>query len=417
MTSPMTPSSSLHTPDLCFSTPSKFDLRALTIMGINSKPNSTSPIGFFGTGLKYAIAVFAREHCSITLQDPREDTLLQVLSFETSFRGKTFQGLRLAGTLRGEPYSQDLPFTTELGKTWTPLMAYRELVTNTLDEGGTRGPSALPESFTIALRGEAIRQAASQHHIMFLPAGKPLWSCPAFEVYPSTGRAGVFYRGVKVFDSRPSAYTYNLLIPIRLTEDRTASLFDITFALSSEGLWSCPLEGVFKAIAEGRQGPTPLLETDLYSSHMPKDFATKLISRFESNAPCDMALVRHAYTLTDRKPQRKTRELTEELQEDLSEALAILEHNGVTITAPVEIIDSDPGLLGQVDGLTPTIYLTSQAFESGMITLVGTLYEEHIHLTRQLEDHSREFQNHLVDTVARLMTRIYRKSRAQREDQ
>jgi hypothetical protein len=42
---------------LVFRTPGVLDLRALTTFGMSSKPNSTSPIGIFGTGLKYAVAV------------------------------------------------------------------------------------------------------------------------------------------------------------------------------------------------------------------------------------------------------------------------------------------------------------------------------------------------------------------------
>jgi hypothetical protein len=45
---------------LIFETPGLLDLRSLTVMGLNAKPNARNPIGSFGTGLKFAVAVLTR---------------------------------------------------------------------------------------------------------------------------------------------------------------------------------------------------------------------------------------------------------------------------------------------------------------------------------------------------------------------
>ena len=50
-----------------FKTPGLIDIRAFTVMGLSSKPNSDSPIGKFGTGLKMAIAVLVRNGIPVTL--------------------------------------------------------------------------------------------------------------------------------------------------------------------------------------------------------------------------------------------------------------------------------------------------------------------------------------------------------------
>jgi hypothetical protein len=44
---------------LVFSNPGEIDIRAATIIGVNVKQGNT-PIGYFGTGLKYAIAGIIR---------------------------------------------------------------------------------------------------------------------------------------------------------------------------------------------------------------------------------------------------------------------------------------------------------------------------------------------------------------------
>ena len=43
-----------------FTNPGEIDIRAVTTMGVNVKEGSSS-IGYFGTGLKYAIATLLRE--------------------------------------------------------------------------------------------------------------------------------------------------------------------------------------------------------------------------------------------------------------------------------------------------------------------------------------------------------------------
>jgi hypothetical protein len=52
-----------------YSNPGALDLRALTIMGMNAKPNTDSPIGYFGTGLKYAVAIALRHGLTLTIWD------------------------------------------------------------------------------------------------------------------------------------------------------------------------------------------------------------------------------------------------------------------------------------------------------------------------------------------------------------
>ena len=71
-----------------FKTQGSLDLRAVTTFGINSKPNSQSPIGFFGTGLKYAIAVLVRSGAGITIiSDGKKHTFNLI---QDTFRDKEF---------------------------------------------------------------------------------------------------------------------------------------------------------------------------------------------------------------------------------------------------------------------------------------------------------------------------------------
>jgi hypothetical protein len=84
------------------------DVRAITTFGVSAKdPCNSNPIGYFGTGLKYAIAVLLRNDIPITIHSG-----LDTYAFEARrdvIRSKTFDMV----------YMNDSPigFTTDLGKT------------------------------------------------------------------------------------------------------------------------------------------------------------------------------------------------------------------------------------------------------------------------------------------------------------
>ena len=106
--------------------------------GVSVK-NGSNPIGMFGTGLKYAIAVLLREGRHISITSAGREYAFDVV--EKNIRDKAFNICRCNG--------KDLPFTTELGKTWELWQAYRELYSNCLDEGGELGA----EDVTTIYRG------------------------------------------------------------------------------------------------------------------------------------------------------------------------------------------------------------------------------------------------------------------------
>lgn len=109
---------------------------AFTTFGINAKPNSDNPIGYFGTGLKYAVAVTLRLGGTFRLFRGIEE--YEFYLKEKDFRGKSFQTVRMRKrkSLMARWSYDKLPFTTELGKNWKPWMAIRELESNTRDENG-----------------------------------------------------------------------------------------------------------------------------------------------------------------------------------------------------------------------------------------------------------------------------------------
>lgn len=218
---------------LVFETPGEIDLRSFTMFGINAKPNSQNPIGYFGTGLKYATAVLCRLGGNVTVVTGGRHYVFY--SKQTKFRDKKFDVIRMKR--RADPFSrwryQELPYTTEFGKSWEPWQAFRELESNTRDEGGETylvdqfNPNVNSEmygprrTYIIVTQPELIDAFRGMDNI-FLPAHlDEREGSGIVEIYNQPTKH-VYYRGLRVMDlDKPAMYTYNFVCGMDLTEDRT----------------------------------------------------------------------------------------------------------------------------------------------------------------------------------------------------
>jgi hypothetical protein len=217
-----------------FSTPGLIPIEAFTMFGVNAKPNSTNPFGFFGTGLKIAIAVCIRMGQEVVIWRGKDKYTFFLK--QTDFREKEFGYVRmkketmsLADRLLGRASYYSLPFTTELGKTWELWQAFREFQTNTMDEGGTTSWGTPPEVGSeewshVVVTGSKFVDEYHDRHRNFLEDGltERSESSGSLQVLDKPSNH-VYYRGVRVMDLKEEAkYTYNFLRTIELTEDRTA---------------------------------------------------------------------------------------------------------------------------------------------------------------------------------------------------
>lgn len=268
-----------------FTNPGEIDIRALTTFGLSSKDGETT-IGRFGTGLKYATAVIARNGGKITIQTGGENYTIGTV--EDDFRGKPVKTL----TMNGQP----LPYTTDLGRDWEPWMAFRELYANALDEGGDVGRSDdLGEScgdetrVSVDLNAfEAIFFSMEEHFIG--QDETPVAKSSSIEIYE--GRSlFIFYRGIAILKLKePAAFRYNLLGHTDLTEDRTAKYDWQVRSRIESGLAHTDNEAVARAACDMRNP----FEAELdYSRDKPSDvFLGAAVALGENCNPTAMALVR-----------------------------------------------------------------------------------------------------------------------------
>lgn len=106
---------------IVFENDGEIDPQLIALIGVNVK-QSDNAIGFFGTGLKYAVACCARWGETMTVQSGMAE--FRFHAEDTVISGHTFSII----SMRSRVDTLRLGFTTELGKQWEPWMVYRMLI-------------------------------------------------------------------------------------------------------------------------------------------------------------------------------------------------------------------------------------------------------------------------------------------------
>lgn len=123
---------------ICFENDGEVPVNAFKLLGASTKRDDASKIGYFGTGLKYAIAVMLREKIEFKVYSGTKEVKIGVR--KTKFINDDVEVM----TVNGEKTS----ITLDAGIDWEPWFAIREIYSNTLDENGRMkiGQSVKPEA-------------------------------------------------------------------------------------------------------------------------------------------------------------------------------------------------------------------------------------------------------------------------------
>ena len=383
-----------------FENPGEIDAAVVRTFGVSVK-ESDSAIGFFGTGLKYSIAVLLRTGHTVAIQ---------------SGARKHVFGLKVV-TIRGEAFQvvtmdrQELGFTSHLGQTWDLWMAYRELHSNAMDEGGTvyqadKPPKPEAGVTRVIVGGEDFRQEHDKR-AAFILAGDPWLKLDNCEIYESEN-TGVFYRRILVhrLPAQVSRFTYNITRKVELTEDRTAKHPFLFPRIIAADILLAKEESFLNAVLAVGEG--------FYEHHF--DFNDKMFSR-KPAAPFLSAvekLTRHAAGNLNPTANRVYRAAKREtlspatttlvgVESDiLAKAVKFCHGLGFPVAEyPVIVTDSlGPAILGMAEN--ERIFLSRLALMQGTKRVAGTLIEEFVHLRYKYKDESRGLQEFLLDRLVSL---------------
>jgi len=368
-----------------------FDVDSVLTFGVSVKASSNT-IGFFGTGFKYAVAIILRLGGSVTVNTIRNGNPEEYVFTKATreVRGVEFDFVQCNGV--------DAGFTTRMGITWAPWMAYRELRCNASDEGGNVTTEFHQEYETVVTVD--CREIAEAHHSadQHFVSGTLIGKWADVEVYDRPA-AYVYYQGVAVHQlQNPSKYSYNICKPVELTEDRTAKCeYSIRFAIT-QCMQLSDNEAFIDRVLDQDKSYEAHVGFDTYWSQS-ETFINQAIKKQATGEGVSDAVGKMIQSHIDRKGEWPEFTLTDVQKKQYWKAEAFLGEIGINVNDyPVKFVTGlGSGVMGRAH--KGTIYLSEIPFNQGTKQVASTLMEEWVHLHTGAKDFDRTMQSWLFDKV------------------
>lgn len=228
---------------VCFENKGEVPLNAFKLLGASSKRSDSSKIGYFGTGLKYAIAVMLKQGIEFKIFSGSKE--VKISTRKTKFLDNTVDVM----TVNGEKTS----ITLDAGIDWKPWYALREIYSNAIDEDGAMLLNQQPEAkagYTrvfVDAESETLKSIFDNWGAYFTQGRSPVFRNERgslFSKLPTVPEYIAYRKGIRVYESRMhSVFDYDLL-DVDINESRVAVYSWKVDESSSELLASSNLECV-----------------------------------------------------------------------------------------------------------------------------------------------------------------------------
>jgi hypothetical protein len=388
---------------IVFENDGEIDISAITTFGVSVK-DGENPIGFFGTGLKYAIAVLLRNAHTIRIHSGL--TRLDFAISNRQVRGQDFEFVTMSVD---EQTPFDIGFTTQLGKHWEMWMAYREIACNCKDEGGSVSVTDIPDEprpgvTKIIVKGEEFKQIHNRRDEFLLETPADL-TLGTMQIHRRPGRT-FFYRGVRVHSfGKPGLFTYNQIDSLDLTEDRTVKDQWYPRANIAQAFLRCTDAPMLRTVLTASSDFMEC-ELDFHGwSTKPSETFLAVVGELAADK---LTKVNHSAFKAWQEATQKAftpREvaLTRVQQTMMDRAVAFAGKIGFQVAGsyPIKVVESlGPGTMGLA--LDNTIFIAQRTLDLGTKYLASTLIEEFLHLRHEFKDCTRDMQNFLFDRMVSL---------------
>jgi len=409
----------INSTSLIFTNPGEIDIRGATIAGLSAKEEADTAIGYFGTGLKYAIAQVLANRGSIQIWSGLSCHEFHAKDLE--FRGQDFSQIIMdsqeAGILgdTAEPTSIPLGFTTHYGKRWTAWQIFRELYANALDEGGTvtRGgrytAMPAPGQTTIIVTGwEELQDQYFHRDSIILPTTQH------YDVETETLRVAdqsspfIYYKGVRVA-SRNAGLLWNFKQGVTLTEDRTveASSYDISMEVC-KFVVQCDSEAIIKKIVCAARATFEEAALGWFSPPKKVNSCSDAFARVAADLYrqdpvkySDYEELAMEYEPALREMKRvELSPLQANMLEKAKRLVARMGYEYEVTHLPIAVENLGGKTLGRYKN--GVITLSPLVFDQGTKQVVSTLYEECLHAKLGYRDCTYEMQTHLFNVIVGL---------------
>jgi len=203
-----------------FSNEGEVPINAFKLLGASSKRNDSTKIGYFGTGLKYALAVLLREGVDFKVFSGNKE--VSIGTRKTKFLDQVVTVI----TVNGEKTS----ITIEAGIDWELWFAIREIYSNNLDEAGTMKLVQTIEptrGFTkiYIKQDEKLRDLTDNWSSYFSNTRAVISGDDEYKVLQKNNKKNltVFRRGIKAYSNRTeSVFDYDIN-KLKINESRVAT--------------------------------------------------------------------------------------------------------------------------------------------------------------------------------------------------
>lgn len=380
--------------------------------GVSVK-ESENPIGYFGTGLKYALAIYLRTGHSVEILSGGEWMRFSIV--EQEVRGQKFPFVAMNGEI--------LSFTTELGKNWEPWQAFRELYCNALDEKGgvdliphDSAPSVDSESTYIFVNGPQVIQSYEDRHnivldssrLTLVPRELGAYDHKEVEIFNNPS-SYLYYRGIRVKKlTKISDLTYNILAPMKLTEDRGLENLGGAINIIERNISSINSPEILKKIftsEETFESTMSFSTVFIWNEYHSPSFISTLEEMYLSNSDKNHPSLMFQYRSYKSKHTPKNYEkatLSGIQEKQLKRAIQVLSKVArLSLSMEDILIVKDLGeqTMALIDPQSKKIILSQKAFHFGTKFIVSTLIEEKMHIETAYGDLTRSFQTAIFDAL------------------
>jgi len=411
----------LKQPALIFHNPGEIDIRGAYIAGMSAKDDAGA-IGYFGTGLKYAIAQVLANRGSITIWSGLSSHRFSARDLE--FRGQEFSQIVMTTMVTGcmgdvldEPVEQLLGFTTGYGKRWSAWQIFRELYANAKDEFGDVAYQQVDSMIAQPCEGttliivegwEELNEQYFSRNEIILPSDTHYDAENSTLKVANVDSKFIYYKGVRVA-SRNAGLLWNFKSGVTLTEDRTVE--SGSYELSSlicQFVIHCDDEALIRKIITPAKMTFEESAMGWFSPPKRKDRCSEAFAAVAADLyRSDPVKYREYEELAmDYEPALREMhkvELTTLQTFMLEKAKRLVSKMGYAYEVehlPINVENIGGKTLGRFrDGV---ITLSPLVFDQGTKQVVSTLYEECVHAKLGYSDCTYEMQTHLFNTIVGL---------------
>lgn len=408
----------------------EIDINSFLLIGATNKRGNDDMIGYFGSGLKYAIAVLLKFGIPFSVFTGTKE--IKITTSRKDFRGQKIDVIKINGKLTN--------MTTDMGPSWKAWFAVREIYCNAIDEGehnigitdkpaGEKGKTLFFIQF-----GDELKHMFSNWDKYFSDKRKDLVienKLHGVKMFSGNKEDLIVYRkGIQCYyEKKSSLYHYDLSW-VDINESRVLeSFWDLKFHLPKK-IAQMADSGVIKNIFDNYKdtfegglewhyarsfnkewldvidGRT--LVVDEIAGHFQEEMASNpkgflILSARMVNALRDYFGNRVTVIgMSDSYDSGSKLEMTTKQAEYTNDALDFLKRGGIEIKAPIVIYEfQDEQVFGEAKN--GEIRLSHKIFDMGKRVVVATILEEASHLDSGKGDKTRAFQDYLFNKLINLL--------------